>query len=829
MSWTQISPRIFRWTDTCNVYCVTSGDRGILIDAGSGAVVDRLEEIGVRQIEWVLHTHHHRDQSWGTGRLREHGAKVAVPEHERHLFDQAELFWQHKRVYDNYNDRNTFFALAENVPVDADLEDYETFTWRDVELEIIPAKGHTHGSSMLIGSIDGRSVAFTGDLLAAGGVLYQYHALEYNYGDQQGAFFTLQSLQALRRHAPDLALPSHGDLIEDPVGDCARLEDRLMTLARLGAGIRFMGRDGGHGLDILPDPRFTQVSRHLLWGGPHTCSNFYVLLSESGKACFIDYGHSHWAHMGTGSEREDGDTMRFVVHHLDELRETYGVHDIDLVLVTHIHDDHTAGIPYLVRHESARVWALDEVAQVLEDPAGWCSTPCTLAPPIPIERQLTDGERFTWEEFDFEVHHAPGQTEFHSVLATHVDGQKVAFTGDNVFLELAPGITGEMTTQLFQTTVLRNSLQLWMHRRCADVMDLVEPDLVCPGHRELIPWDSRRALEYRDFIDRKERVVRDLLDDPADEGVDLWWARLIPYLRSVEPGQTCTYRLLLRNNAERPVRLEARLLVPAGWQTTDAFQPLDLEAGARGELTLTATAPPHPDIRRILTAEIRINGQTRGPIAEALVTVTVAAPATLVVAHLDSTPILESIRRLPLSTRKSNRVLGKSPSRRTALNPSPGGEVRVRGLPLEIVTYAKPLCHTPTVHTKRPHPTSSTWHEAFESDRPTPNSCSGGSFAAARWASSFVASTPCSPMCSTSTAMNYVSRSRSMATGTTPLLDARTTCDAPRPLRLRESRSCGSQTSKSFRKPEPSPRPSGEPAGNAASALHQPPPTSPPS
>ena len=59
-----------------------------------------------------------------------------------------------------------------------------------------------------------------------------------------------------------------------------------MTLARLGAGMRFMGRDGGHGLDILPDPRFTQVSRHLLWGGPHTCSNFYVLLSESGKACF---------------------------------------------------------------------------------------------------------------------------------------------------------------------------------------------------------------------------------------------------------------------------------------------------------------------------------------------------------------------------------------------------------------------------------------------------------------------------------------------------------------------------------------------------------------
>ena len=90
----------------------------------------------------------------------------------------------------------------------------------------------------------------------------------------------------------------------------------------------------------------------------------------------------------------------------------------------------------------------------------------------------------------------------------------------------------------------------------------------------------------------------------------------------MEPGETCTYRLLLRNNTERPARLQARLLVPDGWQTSDTFQPLDLKAGARGELTLTATAPPTPDIRRILTAELRINGQSQGPIPEALVTVT---------------------------------------------------------------------------------------------------------------------------------------------------------------------------------------------------------------
>ncbi len=69
------------------------------------------------------------------------------------------------------------------------------------------------------------------------------------------------------------------------------------------------------------------------------------------------------------------------------------------------------------------------------------------------------------------------------------------------------------------------------------------------------------------------------------------------------------------------MRLEARLLVPDGWRTSDAFESLDLEAGARGELMLSATAPAQSDVRRILTAEIRVDGESRGPVAEALVTV----------------------------------------------------------------------------------------------------------------------------------------------------------------------------------------------------------------
>ena len=109
---TKISENLYCFNDTCNVYLIIDGDAGLLIDAGSGAVLSEIENIGCRRIEWVLHTHHHRDQCWGDSDLLEHGARIAVPQHERHLFATAELFWQYRRTYDNYDDRNDFFTIG---------------------------------------------------------------------------------------------------------------------------------------------------------------------------------------------------------------------------------------------------------------------------------------------------------------------------------------------------------------------------------------------------------------------------------------------------------------------------------------------------------------------------------------------------------------------------------------------------------------------------------------------------------------------------------------------------------------------------------------------
>ena len=78
-----LAPDLFVWTDTCNTFVLRDGDAALLIDLGDGGVLDQLEAIGVRRVEWVLFTHHHREQCQGVARLAGMGARLAGPEAER--------------------------------------------------------------------------------------------------------------------------------------------------------------------------------------------------------------------------------------------------------------------------------------------------------------------------------------------------------------------------------------------------------------------------------------------------------------------------------------------------------------------------------------------------------------------------------------------------------------------------------------------------------------------------------------------------------------------------------------------------------------------------
>ncbi|MBM3774858.1 MAG: MBL fold metallo-hydrolase, partial [Acidobacteria bacterium] len=95
----QLSDSLYLFEDTCNVYVIRDGSSAVLIDFGSGKVLDHLRELGISKVDWILHTHHHRDQCQGDYKAVERGIPIAVPAHERHLFADAENFWRNRRVF----------------------------------------------------------------------------------------------------------------------------------------------------------------------------------------------------------------------------------------------------------------------------------------------------------------------------------------------------------------------------------------------------------------------------------------------------------------------------------------------------------------------------------------------------------------------------------------------------------------------------------------------------------------------------------------------------------------------------------------------------------
>ena len=110
MGLVQLFENIFLFEDYVNVYVVRDGNKAILIDFGSGKILDFLADIGVNEVDYIFHTHYHRDQCFGNNLALRQNIKIAAPRRERKLFTEAEEFWKTKSYYDIYSLKPTFFV-----------------------------------------------------------------------------------------------------------------------------------------------------------------------------------------------------------------------------------------------------------------------------------------------------------------------------------------------------------------------------------------------------------------------------------------------------------------------------------------------------------------------------------------------------------------------------------------------------------------------------------------------------------------------------------------------------------------------------------------------
>ncbi|MCC6804162.1 MAG: MBL fold metallo-hydrolase, partial [Anaerolineae bacterium] len=277
-----IAENLFLYEDTCNVYVLRSGSRAVLIDLGSGDVLDHLSEISVDSVSAVLMTHHHRDQGQGLPRAAAAGIPIWVPHTEQDLFHSVDAHWQAREIYNNYNVRQDRFSLLASVPGAGTLQDYGAYSFDGFAFTVIPTPGHTNGSISLLTEWAGQRLAFTGDLIAAPGKVWSMAATQWTYNGAEGVAASVASLLDLKERQPDRLLPSHGSQMDSPARAIDALVERLWQLLQVrGQNLRL--------LELRERP-YEAITPHLL-AHRFSFSNCYVLLSESRKALFIDYGY----------------------------------------------------------------------------------------------------------------------------------------------------------------------------------------------------------------------------------------------------------------------------------------------------------------------------------------------------------------------------------------------------------------------------------------------------------------------------------------------------------------------------------------------------------
>ena len=602
---TQISPNLYLLRDTCNVYVLKNGDRAILIDFGSGHVLKLLGQIGVTKVEAILHTHHHRDQCQGDARAVAERIPIHVPAHERDLFEDAENFWRNRRVFHLYYVRNDFFTLTRNVPVTGVLRDYEKYHWGPYEFLIFPTPGHTIGSISLVGQVDGKKVAFTGDLIHSPGKVVNLHELQYYYGGTDGVDCAVFSLAKLRELGSELVCPSHGEPFPNPDGGIGDLIGKLRGWCEAYAP----------GDSLTVDNKPFAVTPHLTCAH-QTCSTSYALISDSGKAMVIDYGTASGGFFDTFIPAiAVKDRIRFVEHTIPELKATHGLKSIEVAVPSHMHDDHVNGFPHLVKHYGAKIWCYENMVDVLQNPRGY-NLGCILQEPLKVDRSFRNGETFKWEEFEFTVCHSPGHTEYQMAMFADIDGARIAFTGDAFFP------TNDARHQLRHNLIFRNWVENDSHMKSIRTILEHHPTIVAPGHGK--PFLSNKAdlEELKGRLEQQQKYFSDAIADPdCNFGLNPSWARLYPYQLLVKPGSSTEIELRVRNYRAKPMQVEAALILPPGWKASPETVSFTAQPQVDGRQGFTLSVPENWDRtkpRVALAADLMVDGQYLGEIAEAV-------------------------------------------------------------------------------------------------------------------------------------------------------------------------------------------------------------------
>jgi glyoxylase-like metal-dependent hydrolase (beta-lactamase superfamily II) len=571
---------------------------GLLERNGKRLLIDCGEAPG--PADWVLVTHHHRDQWSGAPRL---GAKVAAPEAERRFFERAEEFWdQADAILDHrYDFRPHLFTGRESVPVARGLRDGEVFEWEGLRIEALTTPGHTDGSLTYLVDVGNRRVAFTGDLIHSPGKLWEFYSLQKRYPGMRGDYWgfggaveeLIGSLDRVLAKKPDVMVPSHGSVIENPAQAISELKSNLRAamdnyLTTAAWRIYFKG--------IFPEDRAPMLKPLLAVRPPkwlrHFASTTRAIVADDGSAFLSDCG------------------FQTAINAIDQAIASGEIRSVDGIWITHYHDDHTQMVNAAKRKYGAKVYVERHMVDIIENPLAY-QMPCLFPESIRVDRPMEHGETIEWKGFRLTAYHFPGQTLYHDGLLAERDGVKAFFTGDS-FANF--GIDDYCSQN---RCFLGRDVG---YEKCFRLLLDVKPDLLVAAHWGPLPISAeylRRAQEL--FAEREKLFGRLFPWENPNFGLDPGWIRCYPYRQKSLPGGTVAIEARVYNHAPKPKQVRLEWRAPAGW-TVPAPATATIGARAEGSVRFTLRAPERPARRRqVLGLAVTVEGMRLGEFAEAIV------------------------------------------------------------------------------------------------------------------------------------------------------------------------------------------------------------------
>ncbi len=571
-AWTELLPDLFCWRDACNVYLLRDGKRAVVIDYGTGAWRSHLGALGVETLEAVVLTHAHRDQVCGLYRHPDPEVAVYAPAEDVRWLqsDSLQAFW---RTYQNQGCPASYAAprLPLTNPITLVSADMEARVGA-ARLCAVATPGHTVGAMSYVVAWRGHHVAFCGDAAHAGGVLHEPYHLEWDHWTAGGCLAAWYGLERLGYCGFDALLPAHGPAVLQRGRACvAQVQRRLLRLIRAKGSV--CAGEPNRWVDLEPAPGGAwQVLPHLY----HFGANSFVLVSRAGEALVVD------------PQLPD-------IDHLAPLLQAIGQPRVTVGTASHYHADHSDGLGWLRERHGAQSWVHPWVAEPITH-RDRLDVPWLPVASVPVDRLLPESGVVQWNEYALDCRAFPGQTRWHTAIATQVDGERVLFSGDNYQPPSRWNGTGGFCAY-------NGSRFAEGFARSARLVRELAPTLICNGHGCVYRYAASHFRRIERWSGAAEKAVRDLC--PHDDWLrdyDCRAVRCEPFVNRLAPGASTVVRLLLTGYTATTAAAAVATWAPAGWQLTPQSACVAVLAGGTTAVDMRLTVPADAPVGRHLVA-----------------------------------------------------------------------------------------------------------------------------------------------------------------------------------------------------------------------------------